>query len=62
MRNECDRQLIGREICLLKEKVHDASQQGGTYDQYHRWLGKNPDDVGAQPLDPCLVWRSGGDE
>ena len=45
-------------MCLFEKEESHPFPQGGTYDQYRRWLSEHPDDFGVQPLDPFLVWRS----
>ncbi len=43
-------------MCLLEREESTPFSQGGTYDQYRRQFGKNPDDFRVQPLTPWLVW------
>ncbi len=45
-------------MCLFEKKEPNAFSQGGTYDQYRRWIGGHPDLCGVRPFDAFLVWRS----
>ena len=45
-------------MCLFEKEESNIFPQGGTYDQYHRWIGNRPDFIGVCSLDPFLVWRS----
>src|SRR5260221_14397507 len=48
-------------MCLFEKEESNTFPQGGTYDQYRRWIGNHPNLFGVGSLDPFLVWRSCAD-
>src|SRR5437879_7458806 len=48
-------------MCLHEKKEAMTFAQGGTYEQYRRWISGYPDLFGIQSLNAVVVRRSGGD-
>ncbi len=44
-------------MCLFEKEKQNTFPQGGTYEQYRRWIGNHPDLLRVCPLDTRLVWR-----
>jgi RNA-directed DNA polymerase len=64
MRNERRTRREQREIkmCLVEKKEATTFSQGGTYEQYRRWISAYPDLFRIQPLNAFVVRRSRGDD
>lgn len=60
MRNERRTRSEQRQIqmCLAEKKEVNIFSQGGTYDQYRRWIGAYPDLFRVQFLNAFMVRRS----
>ncbi len=64
MRNErrpCSEQR-SRKMCLAEKKEATTFSQGGTYEQYRRWIRAYPDLFRIQSLNAVVVRRSRGDD
>ena len=61
MRNEASPIARRDKMCLFEKEKPNPFLQGGTYDQYHRWIGEYPDLFHICPLDAFLVWRGRAD-
>jgi len=46
-------------MCLFEREPSTPCSQGGTSEQYRRWIRNHPEHVGIRSLNPLLVWRSG---
>ena len=43
-------------MCLFEKENQNTFPQGGTYEQYRRWIGKYPNLFRICPLASLLVW------